>query len=193
MIPFQKAFRSILFVGVVTFVASSSQAQDKAPSTTTTQQDMHVGPIKNPPQTAPSFKLTLSAGLRNKNTSEFRVGSNVWITVKMTNTTNHTIDRSGVFYHGVNAFFSYDVKDEDGKQPEKVVHTHPEFDTAEPFWGCLQPRESDLAETDLSLLYKFDRPGKYFIQVSRHDPDFLDDKGEPTIVSSNTITITIAG
>jgi hypothetical protein len=47
--------------------------------------------------------------------------------------------------------------------------------------------------TQISRVYKFDRPGKYVIQVSRFDPEIKDDQGNPLKVFSNTITITITG
>ena len=185
--------RALFFVGALTFAACISQGQDIAPSTTPAQHDMHVRTIKNPPQTAPSLTLTLSAELRNKSISEFRVGSKVWITVKMTNITDHTIDCSGWYGDAGNMSNSFDVRDEDGKPVDKVVHQHPEMDTPSHYSRGIPSGESDIDEVQMERVYKLDRPGKYVIQVSRPDIDFKDDKGNFVIVKSNSITITITG
>jgi len=184
----------ILSLLVALVLVPFSQAQETRSSNLQVENGVEiVGPIKHPGATKPSFTLTVRAETHDTDPSEFRAGSRVRITVTMTNTTDHEIDRSGMFYHGVDASFFYDVKDEDGKQPEKVVHLHPELDTAKPFWSGVLPGEPGLTKTDLSQLYKFDRPGKYFIQVSRPDNDCLDANGKPAVVKSNIITITITG
>jgi len=89
--------------------------------------------------------------------------------------------------------YSYDVRDEDGKPAEKIVVEHPERVMLDPFWSDIPAGDNDLDELRLTNVYKFDRPGTYTIQVSRHDPDFLDDNGKPVVVKSNIITITITG
>lgn len=193
MITFQIISRSMLFVGALSIGACISQAQEQAPSTVPAQDDMRVRTIKNPPQSAPSFTLILSAGLRNRNISEFHMGSRVWITVKMTNITNHVIDISGSYTDAGDANYSWDVRDEDGKPVDKVVHLHPELDTGSPFWSGIMPGDSNIGEVQMDRVYKFDRPGKYVIQVSRPDIDFKDADGNFVNVKSNTITITITG
>jgi hypothetical protein len=184
----------ILSLFVAMILAPYSQTQQTRSSNLQIENGVEsIGPIQHPGATKPSFTLTVKAGNPDADSSEFRAGSKVRITVMMTNTTDHVIDRSGVFFHGVDASFFYDVKDEDGKQPEKLVHLHPELDTLKPFWSSVLPGEPSLTKTDLSQLYKFDRPGKYFIQVSRPDLDCLDKDGKPAVVKSNTITISITG
>ena len=54
----------------------------------------------------------------------------------------------------------------------------------------LPPGESSSSRILLSRIYKFDRPGKYTVQVFRFDPDLTDAQGNPVKVLSNTITIT---
>jgi hypothetical protein len=144
--------------------------------------------IKNPPQSAPSFTLTIST-----KTTEFRVGSRVSIDVVMQNITKHTIDHSDWYSDAGEMSFSCDVRDEDGKSIEKIAHQHPELDTPSYYWGAVPPGESIASKLRISRLYKFDKPGKYTIQVSRPDPDFPDVNGKPALIKSNTITITITG
>ena len=62
---------------------------------------------------APPFSLTLSAGTRNKNVSEFRAGSKVWITITQKNLTDHPIDCTEIASNGVDSSFRYDVRDEE--------------------------------------------------------------------------------
>jgi hypothetical protein len=110
----QAVFRGIAFVGTLTIAACIALAQDKAPSTVPAEHDMHVGPIRNPPQSAPSFTLKLSA-----KAEEYRIGSKVVVTIVRTNITDHTIDDSGYYGDVGNRSYSYDVRDEDGKPLEK--------------------------------------------------------------------------
>jgi hypothetical protein len=142
---------------------------------------------------APSFTLTLSAGLRNKGTSEFRAGSKVWITITQKNLTNQPIDCTEIASNGVDSSYRYEVRDEDGNVAEKVVRPHMELDPDDIHPCNLAAGDSLTGETQISRVYKFDRPGKYVIQVSRFDPNVKDVEGNPLKVLSNTITITITG
>jgi hypothetical protein len=45
----------------------------------------------------------------------------------------------------------------------------------------------------INRVFKLDRPGKYIIRVSRREPFVKDEKGEPPVIWSNPITITITG
>ena len=172
MVMFQRVLSSILFVGVLTFGAFNSEAQDKAPSTVPDLDGMHMKSIQNPPQSAPSFTLTIST-----NASEFRVGSRISISVIQKNITNHTIDRSGWYSDTGDMSYSFDVRDEDGKPAEKIVHQHPEMDTPGYYWNSIPAGESYTQNLQISKIYKFDRPGKYIIQVFRPDIDFKDNAG----------------
>jgi hypothetical protein len=67
------------------------------------------------------------------------------------------------------------------------------MDTPGYYWGAISPGESVTSQLRISRIYKFDRPGKYVIQVSRADKDFLDANGKPAVVKSNIIIITITG
>jgi hypothetical protein len=193
MITLRQFSRNTLFIGALAFTTSISIAQNDTRSTNLDPDGVHMRSIKNPPQSAPSFTLTLSPGTRNKNISEFRVGSKVWITIKMTNITEHTIDHSDWHSDAGEMSYLWDVNDEDGKPVAKIVHLHPELDTASYYWGAISPGESEIGEVQLNRVYKFDRPGKYVIQVSRPDIDFKDANGNFVNVKSNIITITITG
>jgi hypothetical protein len=130
--------------------------------------------------TSPTFSLTLSPGTRNKIISEYRAGSDMWVTIIQTNLTKHDIycssDRDG-----------YEATDEDGKPVEKR-HRGTESDTH----GCILPASAQLPDEILiNRFFKLSRPGKYTIRVSRQEPFVKDEKGEPPVVWSNPITITV--
>jgi hypothetical protein len=172
------------------FAASISIAQDEKPSSSPNldPDGVHMRSIVNPPQSAPSFTLAISTSA-----TEFRVGSRVSIEVIMKNISKHTIDHSDWYSDAGEMSYSYDVRDEDSNQAEKIVHQHPELDTPSHYFGAIPPGGSITSKLRISRIFKFDRPGKYTIQVSRHDPDFLDENGKPVAVNSNMITITIIG
>lgn len=190
MTSFQKIFQSMLLVGTLAFAPCVSIAQDEKPSPSQNldPDGVHMQSIVNPPQSAPSFTLVIST-----KATEFRVGSRVSIDVIMKNITKHTIDHSDWYSDAGEMSYSYDVRDEDGNQAEKIVYQHPELDTPSYYWGAIQAGESITSKLRISRIYKFDRPGKYVIQVSRGDQDCLDANGKPAVVLSNTITITITG
>jgi len=126
--------------------------------------------------TYPTFSLTLAS-----KSPEYRIGSKMWITIVQTNLTNHDIDCSYTDH--------FEAIDEDGRQikeyswvPELYAH------------GCtLDARQTDKNMQQLERVFRFDRPGKYTIRVSRKEPFLNDEKGEPLVVWSNAITILITG
>ena len=190
MISFLKISQGTFLIGTLAFAVCVSSAQDDKPSPSPNldPDGVHMQSIVNPPQTAPSFTLTIST-----KATEFPVGSRVSIDVVMKNITKHTIDHSDWYSDAGEMSYSYDVRDEDGKPAEKIVHQNPELDTPGHYWGAILPGESITSKLRISRVYKFERPGKYSIQVSRPDIDFKDDKGNPCKVVSNTITINITG
>lgn len=162
----RKTFSCLILSCAVSFTTVNTSAQD----------------VKAP------FTLTLSA-----KTYEFRAGSDVWIDIVQTNTSNQTIDCCSQGYDFVNHKYHYDVRDEDGKLADKAVRPHMDTEP-EDYHPCnLPPGESSLNSIKLNRVYKLDRPGKYTVQVFRFDPDLTDDQGNPLKVLSNTITITITG
>jgi len=190
MIKNQKILQSVLVVGALTIANCISRAQDNASPITSADHDMHIRPIKNPQQTAPSFTLSIRGGDDAGTRYEFKVGSMVAITISMTNIVNHDIDYSGYSWH-LDSSYNYLVWDEDGKPAEKIFFGDPDRSTSSPYWSGISPRKTKTYEADLEEIYKFDRPGKYTVQVSRPDEDYLDENGKPTVVKSNIITITI--
>jgi hypothetical protein len=193
MKKFQQILKNLLFVGALTCVISISQAQDAAPPAALGQDYTRIPAIQNPPQSAASFTLSLSSGLRNKNMADFGIGSTVWVTIVQKNITNHAIGCSGWYSDLGDMSYSFDVRDEDGKPVERVTHPDSELDTPKHFSFSIQRGESNTDEVQLNNGYKFDRPGKYVIQVSRPDLDSEDKNGKPVVVKSNSITITITG
>ena len=133
--------------------------------------------------TSPTFSLTLSPGTRNNIISEYRVGDDMWLTIVVTNLTNHDIYCS---------LWSedYEAIDEDGKPLERRHRgTMPQtYDCGIGAGGSSIPNE-----ILINRFFKLDRPGKYTIRVSRKEPFVKDEKGGSPVIWSNPITITIFG
>jgi hypothetical protein len=135
--------------------------------------------------TYPTFSLTLTSGTRNKIMSEYRVGDDMWLTIVQTNLTNHDIDCSSV-WGGIDRN-EYEATDEDGK-PAVRYHRGTESYTH----LCILPAGARLPdEVLINRVFKLNRPGKYTIRVSRQEPFVKDEKGEPPVIWSNPITITV--
>ena len=178
-----------------TFVALSAAlpAQQARESNVQIKNGVKIyGPIRHPGATSPSFTLSIRGGDVAGTRYEFRVGSMVAITISMTNITNHDIDYSGCSWH-LDSSYNYLVWDEDGKPAEKIAFGDPDLSTSSPYWSGISPGKTKTYEADLEQIYKFDRPGRYTVQVSRPDYDYLDENGKPVVIKSNTITITIFG
>lgn len=185
---------SIFLIGALTLTVATSFAQD-----TSSRNEMNAPHLPDKDaaasaqDTTPTFSLTLKAGLRNEAMQEYRAGATVWITIIQTNLTTHAIDTSGARSGGINKEFLYEVLDEDGKPAEKVIHLHPDLDMNSPFWSAIPAGKSEIDEVQLNRLFKFDRPGKYVIQVGRRERVLKDAAGKPVIERSNSIIITIIG
>jgi hypothetical protein len=183
----------LLILSTLVALSAALPAQETRESNPQVENDVKtVGPIRHPGATAPSFTLSIRGGDDAGTRYEFRVGSIVAITISMTNTTNHDIDYSGHFRH-LDEGYHYLVWDEDGKPAEKISFGDPDRSTSSPHLSGISPGKTKTYEADLEQIYKFDRPGKYTVQVSRHDYDYLDADGKPVVVKSNIITITITG
>jgi hypothetical protein len=183
----------ILILSTLVAVSAALPAQEVRSSNVQIKNGVkEYGPIRHPGATAPSFTLSIRGGDDAGTRQEFKIGSMVAITVSTTNVTKHDIDYSGYFRH-LDEQFSYLVWDEDGKPAEKVSFGDPDLSTSKSFWSGISPGKTETYEADLEQIYKFDKPGKYTVQVSRPDPDCLDENGKPVVVKSNTITITITG
>jgi len=194
-------FLGMAFAGLLLFTAQMMRAQDSAQSSKITiddnalkgdsSQTLEEMRAKSGADEAhsiidvfPTFSLTLSA-----KTYEFRVGSQMRITITQTNLTKHGIDCTSE-WDGIDRTYQYEVTDEDGKPAEKLHRGNAGWDVHP---SILAAGESNSANIIISRIFTFDRPGKYVIRVSRKENYLTDEKGEPLVVWSNPITITITG
>ncbi len=134
---------------------------------------------------SPPFSITLSA-----EKPVVKAGSDVFIQIQMTNTSNHSIDCTRVASNGLDKAYEYELRDKSGAAISAIPRKHPEI--GEPFsaWPCvLKPGESTTKDDALiSKLFDLSRPGKYVVQVSRL---IAGDHKEQGMVKSNSITITV--
>jgi hypothetical protein len=152
-----------------------------------------LAPMRHPGATSPSFTLSIRGGDRDGPRYEFRVGSSVVILIFMTNITGHNIDYSSYYWHDLIDEYKYFVWDEDGKPVEQKSFGNPDLSTSKMYWSGISPGKTETYAAVLNGRYKFDRPGKYTVQVMRPDGDYLDEKGNPVMIKSNIITIRITG
>jgi hypothetical protein len=139
--------------------------------------------------TSPTFSLTLSPGKPKEIISEYRVGDDMWMTIIMTNLTNHDIDASMDGGGGYDRLFGYEAFDEDGKRVEERHHGTEGYSHTAGIGAGGKASRMIL----LNQVFKLDRPGKYTIRVSRPEPFVEDEKGESPVIWSNSITIQITG
>jgi len=141
-----------------------------------------VFPFKNqrvPQQEREPFSIVLTPV-----TSELKSGAEIYVKVRVTNTSQRDIMGGGVFNaNGLDMGFHYDCRDAAGRSVEKEimlvgsVHEPP----------ILKPGESWDEEPPISRACDLSQPGLYEIQVSRIVP--FDAKKR--VVKSNTIKITV--
>jgi len=113
-------------------------------------------------------------------------GSHVYIKIKLTNTSDHTVDRSTAYSNGLDRQYLYDVCDENGNSVEKPGEHH-ELNGVSLATGELAPGETANGETRITTLYDLTKPGQYTVQLSR----FIGKDEKQGVVKSNTITITV--
>jgi hypothetical protein len=130
------------------------------------------------------FSISISA-----ETPVVKAGSDVYINVHLTNTTNHNLDDSGSIDNriGLDPNLLFAVRDTGGKLVPKRVYKHPELTTGTPVNRTVRPGESISLEQCVSRLYDMSRPGEYVIQVSRR----LSDNPKDGLLKSNTTTVTV--
>lgn len=118
-----------------------------------------------------------------------KAGGDVWIKVKMINTSTHKVDCSVAASNGIDLRYNFDVRDESGSPTPKKLSRHPELEGAGSLRTCtLQPGQSTTADDNLiSRLFDISRPGRYTVQVSRAASDDPKDG----VVKSNEITIAV--
>jgi hypothetical protein len=121
-----------------------------------------------------------------------KVGSELFITVRLTNVSKHNLafgydkdSRTGVtFAH------RYEVRTRQGKSAQKRTISHPEIGSTFHGWPdrVLKPGESmDISGDYVSRMYDLSQPDEYTIQLFRAISD--DPKGG--FVKSNTITVVV--
>jgi len=136
------------------------------------------------PQTAQQpFTLKLSAVK-----SQVSIGDQIEIRIVMTNTSDHPIDCTRTSSNGLDRNYRYDVSYE-GQPAPKIIRKHPEIGEEFSTWPCIiKPGESASSAGGLiSVLYDFNRPGEYTIQVER--PAVFAPNNP--YIKSNTITIAV--
>ena len=116
-------------------------------------------------------------------------GSEVWITVKLTNHSHHEIDESGSIngMTGLDPNLVFTVSDLHGNTVAKRIYRHPELATGTPINRAIKDRETLTEEQRISRLYDMTAPGTYIVQVSRRSAAGT----EREIVRSNTVTIKV--
>jgi surface-anchored protein len=135
--------------------------------------------------TAPQpFKISIST-----EKSEVKAGTDVWVKVSVTNTSNHVMDMSANINDmiGVNPNYTFDVRNSAGTPAAKRTYKHLELATGSPIFRSLKPGESLTDEQNLSRLDDFSQPGQYQIQVSQR----VSDNDKDGVIKSNTITVTV--
>lgn len=186
--------RTLFFAGFLAILTPTLQAQGATSSCPSegcdflTKRTERIA-AQSAKDTTPTFSLTLSPGKPKQVTSEYRVGDDMWMTIIMTNLTNHDIDASVDGGGGYDRMFGYEAIDEDGKLVQERHHGTEGYSHTAGVGAGRQVSRMIL----LNQVFKLDRPGKYVIRVSRPEPYVKDEKGEPPVVWSNPITINIVG
>jgi hypothetical protein len=129
------------------------------------------------------FSISITAA-----NSTVKAGSDVWVTVRLVNTSNHDLDESGSISNmtGIDPNLLFTVWDANGKLARKLTYPH-EFESGSPVNRTIKPGESISEDQRVSRLYDMSRPGKYVIQVLRT----ASDNPRGGFVKSNTLTITV--
>lgn len=128
----------------------------------------------------------------NSDSYTVKAGSEVFITVHLTNVSKHNLafDYDSDSRTGVSFSHQYEVRDSNGNVVQKRTISHPEIGSTGHGWPArvLKPGESmDINGDYISRLYDLSQPGEYTIQLSREvsaDP-------KDGVVKSNTITVTV--
>lgn len=114
-----------------------------------------------------------------------KAGSNVYLKIQMTNTSDHPVDCSTFYVGGTDRRFRVEVRDAAGNRMKKK-NLHPEMMPGS-FAPCtLQPGGSTSRDELVSWANDLTHPGVYTIQVAR-----VVGQNEHDLVHSNIITITV--
>jgi hypothetical protein len=118
--------------------------------------------------------------------SEVPTGSRVALRVRLTNTSDHDINASGLHSAGVDWSYGYEVRNVAGQVVHPRPHKQERWTRISGRVRTLKPGESAEDITRLSEDYDL-TPGTYMIQLSRH----VSNDPSAGVVKSNTVTITI--
>jgi hypothetical protein len=153
-----------------------------------------VGSVAQPIK--PPFLVTIGAEAPATRTGpdsyEIRAGSDLFIKVRVTNTSKRNLllgddsdSRTGVdFYH------QYEVRDKMDNPMRKQPISHPEIGSTFHGWPAraLEPMASrDVASDPITHIYDLAKPGKYTIRMSRA----ITGNRKDGVVLSNTITVMV--
>jgi hypothetical protein len=131
----------------------------------------------------PPFKIAITA-----ESPTVVAGSDVWIKVSLTNTSNQDLDDSGSWITGMplDPNFRFEVRDEHGKLVPTYFRPKMGY-TGRPLNRTISPGQNITQEQLVSALYDMRKPGKYIIRVFRRASD-NPKNGE---IKSNIITVTV--
>lgn len=119
---------------------------------------------------------------------EVKAGSDIWIKIEMTNTSNHDIECSVAAVNGVDRRFQYSVSKPDGTPAKRIVSKHPELEGAGSVKLCtLEPGGTAKTESLISRLFDMTAPGKYSVRALRG----VSDKESDGSAQSNTLVVTV--
>jgi len=129
------------------------------------------------------FTITISTAHRT-----VTAGADIWIKVKISNSSNRDLDDSGGFsYEGIDPNLRFDVRDEKGKPVPKRVYPHPELNVGNAVNRTIRAGETLTTDQLVSTVYDIRKPGKYVIYVARR----ASDKPKDGEVKSNAVTVTV--
>ena len=128
----------------------------------------------------PPFKIAITA-----DSPTVVAGSDVWIKVSLTNTSDHDLNEGVAYITGnIDSSFQFEVRDNHGKMVPKRTYPHPELGyTGSVRFRTISREETYTQEQRASALYDMRKPGKYTIQVWRRNPDYD--------IKSNGVTVTV--
>jgi hypothetical protein len=132
----------------------------------------------------PPLKIAIISG-----NSTVVSGTDVWIKVSETNTSNQDLDDSGRWTEGMtlDPHFQYEVRDDHGKMVPIIKQPHPELGSLFSVrFRTIAPGQTLTQEQELTERYDMRKPGKYTIQVSRRISNNPKDD-----IKSNIVTVTV--
>ena len=129
----------------------------------------------------PPFKIAITT-----DSPTVVAGSDVWIKVSLTNTSDHDVDEGVMYITEINldTTFRFEVRDEHGKLVPKRTYPHPELGySGSVIFRTISRGETLTQDQRVSALYDMRKPGKYTIQVWRRNPEYD--------IKSNVVTVMV--